>query len=127
VGPAVPVDQLVKLPAVRPTVRDGAFESVIVHVLIYGNVTIAGVPTDLEAAIGPLTPGRPLVLEFPDHGGLPAVEERTVWARTFGDVATGASLLYTDSEGHLAFADNQGDAARRLGLVLDRPVRIRPA
>ena len=57
----------------------------------------------------------------------PAVEERTVWARTFGDVPVGASLLYSDSEGHLALADNQGDAAARLGLSLDRPVRIRPA
>jgi S-adenosylmethionine hydrolase len=127
VGPAVPVDQLVRLPAARPTVRDGALESVIVHVLIYGNVTIAGVPADLEAAIGPLTPGRPLVLEFPAHDDSPAVEERTVWARTFGDVPAGASLLYADSEGHLAFADNRGDAAQRLGLSLDRPVRIRPA
>jgi S-adenosylmethionine hydrolase len=127
VGPTVPVDKLVHLPHVRPTIRDGVLESVIVHVLIYGNVTIAGVPADLEAAIGPLTPGRSLIVEFPEHDGSPAVEERTVWARTFGDVPTGASLLYGDSEGHLALADNQGDAARRLGLSLDRPVRIRPA
>ena len=29
-----------------------------------------------------------------------------------------------DSEGQLSLADNQGDAARRLGLELDRPARI---
>jgi S-adenosylmethionine hydrolase len=127
VGPSVPVDRLVRLPEVRPTVGNGVLESVVVHVLIYGNLTFAGVPADLEAAIGPLTPGRALVLDFPAHDGAPAVEERTVWARTFGDVPTGASLLYSDSEGHLALADNQGDAARRLGVSLDRPVRIRPA
>jgi hypothetical protein len=127
VGPAVPVGGLVRLPVQRPTIRDGALDSVVVHVLIYGNVTIAGVPADLEAAIGPLTDGRRLVLEFPAHQGAAAVEENTVWARTFGDVPTGASLLYSDSEGHLALADNQGDAARRLGLGLDRPVRIRAA
>ena len=127
VGPPIPVEGLVRLPAVRPTIGDGVLESVIVHVLIFGNVTIAGVPADLEAAIGPLTPGRPVILEFPAHDGAAAVEERTVWARTFGDVPTGASLLYSDSEGHLALADNQGDTARRLGLSLDRPVRIRPA
>ena len=57
----------------------------------------------------------------------PAVTESTVWARTFGEVPVGASLLYADSEGNLALADNQGDAARRLGLSLDRPVRIRSA
>ncbi len=127
VGPTVPVERLVRLPEVRPTVRDGVFESVIVHVLIYGNVTFAGVPADLETAVGPLEPGRPLVLEFPAHDGAPAVEEHTVWARTFGDVPLGSSLLYSDSEGHLALADNQGDAAQRLGLALDRPVRIRAA
>jgi len=127
VGPSVPVETLVRLPEIRPTVRDGVFESVIVHVLIFGNVTLAGVPADLEAAIGPLTPGRPLVVEFPAHGGAPAVEERTVWERTFGRVPVGASLLMADSEGNLELADNQGDVARRLGLAIDRPVRIRSA
>jgi len=42
-------------------------------------------------------------------------------------VPLGASLLMEDSEGHLSLADNQGNAAERLGLTLDRPVRIRPA
>ncbi len=125
VGPIVPTDGLVRLPTVAPTVHDGALTSQIVHVLIYGNVTVAGTPADLAAAIGPLEPGRPLVLEFPEHGGAPAVEERTVWERTFGRVPLGSSLLMADSEGHLSLADNQGDAARRLGLTLDRPVRIR--
>jgi S-adenosyl-L-methionine hydrolase (adenosine-forming) len=127
VGPPVPGERLVRLPAIEPTVRNGLLETTIVHVLIFGNATLAGVPADLEAAIGPLTPGRSLVIEFPAHGGRPAVTERTVWARTFGDVPLGASLLYPDSEGHLALADNQGDTAARLGLTLDRPARIRSA
>jgi hypothetical protein len=127
VGPTVPVDGLVRLPVIAPTVRDGELESTIIHVLIFGNLTFAGVPADLEQAIGPLTPGRPLLLDFPAHRGGPAVQERTVWARTFGEVPVGASILYSDSEGNLALADNQGDAAARLGLSLDRPVCIRPA
>jgi S-adenosylmethionine hydrolase len=126
VGPSVPADSLVRLPEIRPTIRDGGLESVIVHVLIFGNVTLAGVPADLEAAIGPLTPGRPLIVEFPAHDGAPAVEEHTVWERTFGRVPAGSSLLMADSEGNLELADNQGDVARRLGLSLDRPARIRP-
>lgn len=126
VGPVVPLERLVRLPEVRPTIQDGRFESVIVQVLVFGNVTLAGMPADLEAAIGPLTPGRPLVVEFPAHDGAPAVEERTVWERTFGRVPVGASLLMADSEDNLELADNQGDVARRLGLSVGRPVRVRP-
>ena len=127
VGPTVPVERLVRLPVIAPVVEDGALRSSIVHVLIYGNVTFAGTPADLEAAIGSLAPGRALVLEFPAHAGADAVIERTIWEQTFGRVPVGASLLMADSEGHLSLADNQGDAAQRLGLVLDRPVIIRPA
>jgi S-adenosylmethionine hydrolase len=125
VGREVPVDQLVRLPLIEPTVGDGVLETQIVHVLIFGNVTLAGTPADLEAAIGPLTPGRPIVIDFPAHAGQPAVQERTVWHQTFGRVPVGASLLMSDSEGHLSLADNQGDAARRLGLSLDRPAQVR--
>jgi S-adenosylmethionine hydrolase len=112
---------------VRPTIGEGVLESVIVHVLIYGNVTFAGTPADLASAIGPLAPGRRLILEFPAFGDAAPVVERTVWEQTFGSVPVGASLLMSDSEGSLSLADNQGDAAKRLGLTLDRPVRIRPA
>jgi S-adenosylmethionine hydrolase len=127
VGSTVDIASLVRLPAIRPAVGDGELRTQIVHVLIYGNVTLAGTPADLEAAVGPLAADRPLVLTFDPHDGAPAVEERTVWQQTFGRVPVGASLLMADSEGHLSLADNQGDAAKRLGLTLDQPVRIRPA
>ena len=127
VGPPVDPATLVRLPVIRPTIGDGVLETSITHVLIFGNTTFAGTPADLEAAIGPLDPGRALALDFPAHDGHGAIEERTVWERTFGRVPLGASLLMSDSEGRLSFADNQGDAAKRLGLTLDRPVRIRPA
>ena len=126
VGPTVPIDSLTRLPVVTPTIGDGVLGSVIDRILIFGNLTLIGTPADLEAAIGPLTLGRPLQLEFPAMDGAPAVVERTVWQQTFGGVPLGASLLYADSEGQLAFADNQGDAAARLGLAVDRPVQIRP-
>ena len=128
VGPTVPIERP------RPAAghpADGRRTACSIprssHVLIFGNVTFAGTPADLEAAIGPLEPGRELVLEFPATMARPPIQERTVWERTFGRVPLGSSLLMSDSEGHLSLADNQGDAARRLGLALDRPVRIRPA
>jgi S-adenosylmethionine hydrolase len=126
VGPVVPPERLVRLPVPEPTIRDGELATVITHVLIFGNVTFAGTPGDLEQAIGTLEPGRPLVVDFPAHAGRPAVRDETTWAGTFGDVPLGASLLMGDSEGHLSLADNQGDAAARLGLVVDRPATIRP-
>src|SRR5207249_9612659 len=52
VGPTVPLDSLVRLPEVRPTVRDGVLETAVVHVMVFGNVTLAGVPEELVAAVG---------------------------------------------------------------------------
>jgi len=127
VGPAIDPADLVRLVLPTPTIRAGELETVITHVLIFGNVTFAGTPADLEAAIGPLAPGRRVSLEFGAHAGRPAVRETTVWEGTFGAVPIGASLLMEDSEGSLSFADNQGDAAARLGLAVDRPVRIHSA
>jgi S-adenosylmethionine hydrolase len=127
VGPAVDPASLVRLEVPRPNVRPGELESKVVHVMIYGNVTFAGRTADLAEALGPLEPGRPLVVEFPAHDGRPAVIESTVWETTFGSVPLGSSLVMEDSEGNLSLADNQGNAAERLGLAVDRPVRIRAA
>lgn len=127
VGPAIDPATLVRLEDPRPFIRDGVLETQVVHIRIFGNATFAGTTADLESAVGPLSPGRRLALEFLAYDGRAAATETTVWERTFGSVPVGASLLMEDSEGHLALADNQGNAAERLGLVLDRPVRIRPA
>jgi S-adenosylmethionine hydrolase len=127
VGPALDPASLVRLDLPRPAIRPGEFASQVVHVMVYGNVTLAGRTADLEAAIGPLSPGRGLRLDFPAQGEQPAVTEVTVWERTFGRVPLGSSLVMEDSEGSLSLADNQGNAAERLGLAVDRPVLIRPA
>jgi S-adenosylmethionine hydrolase len=124
VGPVVPAVALVRLVEPVATVRDGGLDTVITGILIFGNVTFAGTPTDLEAAIGPLEPGRRLEIDFPAHEGRPPVHEDTTWSITFGNVPLGASLLMSDSEGRLSLADNQGNAAGRIGLTLDRPARI---
>jgi len=56
-------------------------------------------------------------------GGSPHVESAR-FAKTFGAVPSGTALLYLDSSGHLALADNQGSTASRLGIATGARVRI---
>ena len=121
VGRALAATALVRLSQPRPRIAEGRLETQVVHVMIYGNLTLAGRPADLEAAIGELRPGRVLRVEFPAVGNRQAVVEDTSWGLTFGSVPVGSSVLMADSQGNLSLADNQGDAARRLGLAVDRP------
>ena len=109
VGRTIPASDLVRLPVPEPTVEPGRLISQVVSVMIYGNVTLAG---------------RPLRVAFAATDDGPAVHDDTVWGVTFGSVALGSSVVMADSEGNLSLADNQGDAARRLGLAVDRPVIV---
>jgi S-adenosylmethionine hydrolase len=131
VGPTVPIDDLVRLVQPRATVVNGRLETTIVQVMPYGNVTLAGTTLDLTLAVGALVEGRPLRLTFAAPASAAASSEAaatlvedTVWGLTFGSVPLGASVLMSDADGHLSLSDNQGDVARRLGLVVDRPVTI---
>jgi S-adenosylmethionine hydrolase len=124
VGRPLGATELVRLHEPRPAIAEGRLETQVVHVMMYGNVTLAGRPADLEAAIGELRPGGLLRVEFPAVGDRPAIVEDTSWGLTFGSVPVGSSVLMADSQGDLSLADNQGDVARRLGLVVDRPAVV---
>jgi len=124
VGRSIAAADLLRLPEPRPVIAEGRLETQVVHVMIYGNATLAGLPVDLEAAIGELEPGRLIRVEFAAIGDRPAVLEDTTWGLTFGSVPVGSSVLMADSQGNLSLADNQGDAARRLGLAVDRPAVV---
>jgi S-adenosyl-L-methionine hydrolase (adenosine-forming) len=121
VGQALDPADLVDLRFPEPTVTDGALETAVVFVDSFGNVRLGGRPADLERAIGALDPGRPVRLQIGE------AEVSTTWQRTFGQVATGQSLLYEDSFGLVSFADNQGNVAARLGIAADQPVRVSAA
>jgi S-adenosylmethionine hydrolase len=127
VGPEVQIARLVRLPVPKPTILRGELETEVVHILIFGNVTLAGTPADLGAAIGLVSAGDRLAVEFEPHDGRTGTTEVTIWESTFGRVPIGASLLMADSEGRLSFADNQGNAAARLGLSLGQRASIRRA
>jgi S-adenosylmethionine hydrolase len=126
VGSELDPATLVQLDFPRPTPRDGGLDSSIVYVDSFGNLRLAGVPEDLAAAVGDLDAGRRfrVTFESPDDRTL---AEDAPWARTFGEIAVGAPLLYEDSFGLLAYADNQGNVAARLRLAAGTVVRIRPA
>lgn len=125
VGPPVPAERPVRLSEPRLMIHDGVLETEITQVLLFGNVTFAGGAAELEAALGPLDFGRRVAIEFDRGDGTAAIREVTTWEHAFGRVPVGASLLLIESEGQLSFADNQGDAARRLGLAVGQAVRIR--
>jgi S-adenosylmethionine hydrolase len=123
-GPKVALDDLVRLPEPEASVSEGVIETVVTYVDSFGNVRLAGGRAELEAAFGSLPDGTGLVADFgPSSDGRP-VREPTRYGTTFGTVPSGASLVYVDSLGNLAMADNQGSLARRLDIGHDRPVRI---
>ncbi|HET9416743.1 MAG TPA: SAM-dependent chlorinase/fluorinase [Candidatus Limnocylindria bacterium] len=121
VGPVVDIATLVRLPEPEAVARDGEIETVVTYVDSFGNVRLAGDAATLASAFGPLTDGAPLTVEF---AGGPPIREMTRYGSTFGTAPQGASLVYVDSLGNLAMADNQGNLAARLGIGHDRPVRI---
>ena len=128
VGPAMNPDDLVRVPWPEAVVRDGGLDSAITFIDDFGNARLAGLPADLVAAVGPLEAGRRLALELaPADGAAAATTIDASWQRSFGYVGLGETLLYEDSFGTISLADNQGDIAGRLGLTVDRPIRIRAA
>ena len=81
----------------------------------------------MARAFGDVTPGTRFRVELAAPDGRPAHVEDVTWVRTFGDTVPLTPVLYQDSSGRLAYADNQSDAARRLGASVDQQVRIRRA
>ena len=69
--------------------------------------------------------GEPRVrIEVSDTAVGAARVEEARFAATFGAVSAGATLLYIDSSGHLALADNQGSLATRLRVATGARLRI---
>jgi S-adenosylmethionine hydrolase len=126
-GPAVDPASLVPSLIADAVVDPGALRSSIVYIDTFGNVKLAGLRADLEAAIGPLKPGDRLELEFGAERDLPKRVDHLHWRTTFGEAQPQEILLYEDSYGRICLAENQGNAAADLGLNDDRQVAIRRA
>lgn len=121
-GPAVQPAALVPSPIREPQVEAGRLRSSIVYVDTFGNVKLAGLRADLEAALGSVRPADALALSV--EGGATI---RTTWQATFGEVAPGETLVYEDSYGRICLAASQADAATKHGLVEDLEVVVERA
>jgi S-adenosylmethionine hydrolase len=119
-GPAIDPTTLVASPISRPVVRDGTLHSSVVYVDTFGNVKLAALRADLEAAVGRLRAGDELAVSIGAD-----VARLVAWRTTFGEAAKGELLLYEDSYGRVCLAANQADAAAHVGLSEDLPITIR--
>jgi S-adenosylmethionine hydrolase len=120
VGEPIPVGDLVRLPEPTAVATSDAIATSVTYVDSFGNARLAGGAAELSTAFGELADGEPLHVELED----PAALEAARYATTFGAVDVGQSLVYLDSVGSLAIADNQGNLAARLGVERGRAVRI---
>jgi S-adenosylmethionine hydrolase len=130
-GEALDPSALVRRTRAASRAAVGALETVVVYVDTFGNVKLTGAHADLQAALatagegsGPVEFGEVLVIEAKAAGTAPPVRAEAHLVRTFGEVAEKELLVYEDSYGRLCLAENQGNAAHRLGLTLGRVIRI---
>lgn len=107
-GPTVDPATLVRLPAPLVEIGDGWIEAEVLMVDRFGNVQLA--------ASGDVLSGLPdnLIVR-----GLHAVRRAT-----FGDVAVGRLIAYTDSAGHMALAINGGRAVVALSTHAGDVLRV---
>lgn len=122
VGRGLSLDDLVVAAAPSPSVDTDRIETEIVYVDSFGNLRLAGGRAELGAAFGTLADGATVHVRIGERGSFDAA-----FVASFGHVTARSTLLYVDSSGHLALADNQGDLASRLATEPGMPVRIERA
>jgi S-adenosylmethionine hydrolase len=150
VGSELDPGKLVRLDLPEPAVQPGRLATGVVYVDSFGNLRLAGGVAELHAALGPVEPGTPLMVDYSAaRGGFSALAasetggesasdeaatarrgdrwERLTWRRTFGEASPGDLLAYEDSSGNLAIAVSNGDASNRLGAGTGARIGIRRA
>jgi S-adenosylmethionine hydrolase len=107
-GDEIDVGDLVTLPAPERMVRDFTAAGEVLTVDRFGNVQLSLTWAD-AAEIG-AKPGATVLVRL-GHRQL-----TLPYRETFGAVASGELVVYTDSAGLISVAVNGGNAAQRLGL-----------
>jgi len=119
VGPPVHDPVRLSLPPVRR--HDGTeWESEVVHVDRFGNLTTNLTRRDLEDILAVLDADRAGVVVVVEGAELPL-------ARTYSDVSEGEACALVGSAGRLEIAVNGGSAARLLGAARGAAIRLRAA
>ena len=127
VGRGTPIDALVGLAFPSPSITPGRLETTVAWIDSFGNLRLFATPDDLDVAFGEQPFGSTITVELPTGSDGPAFSEPASWARTFGDQPAGSLLVYGDSSGMLAIAENQGSAALRTRAETGSRVRLHSA
>jgi S-adenosylmethionine hydrolase len=120
-GPQVDPQELTPIDWPPVIVRENELDTSVIYRDTFGNVKLAGLAADFAAALPEIAYGDKVDVHFGKSG---AKATEMTWAQTFGQVSAGEHLVYEDSYGRLCIAQNQGDAAKALGLDELTPVRI---
>lgn len=116
-GPALPVESLVRLARPILCVEGDQVEGEVVLVDLFGNLQTS---VD-EAALRAISTNRSGALEIRLGDAIHHIS----YEKTFGSVAEGALLAHIDSAGLLALAVNRGDAAKTLGMSVGSTFTLR--
>ena len=110
VGPVVPVEDIVELPTVKPTLENGVVNGTIDVLDIRFGSLWTNIPRELF---------KQLNVEFGDrveicieHDHRIVYKNILVYAKSFADVSVGETLMYTNSLDRMAVAINQGSFAK---------------
>jgi S-adenosylmethionine hydrolase len=122
IGERLAVAELVRLPAAMARATGGRIETEVAYVDSFGNVRLAGGRDELSSAFGEARAGDRFTASIGSRTPL-----EVAFAPTFGHVEPGASILYVDSTGDLALADNQSDLAGRIDVTSGESVRLERA
>ncbi len=110
IGAEIETASLMPLTVPAARIGEGILETEVTYVDSFGNLRLAGGADSLASALGDIGTGAAITARV---GKTPLAD--VTYAPSFGHVAEGATLLYVDSTGDLALADNQGNLATRLG------------
>lgn len=120
VGTPCDPEGVVALELPHAELTDGTLIAHAMHIDRFGNIALDVSHEQLIAM--ELQLGQSVVVSSEDGHWRPAH-----YARTFADVEPGELIVYEDASRSLAIAVSHGDAAGRLGAVLDTELRVRAA